>query len=68
MKDQQKKHPMQTKKTFATAKTEIDYLKREIQHHNTLYYVLDKPSLSDREYDSLYGRLNSLEKGTEEWK
>jgi len=33
----------------------------EINHHNHLYYTLDQPVLSDKEYDLLYDQLISLE-------
>jgi DNA ligase (NAD+) len=33
-----------------------------IARHNRLYYVLDKPEISDREYDRLYAELETLEK------
>ena len=43
------------------AKEEILKLRKEILHHDHLYYVLDKPSISDREYDMLMRRLTELE-------
>jgi len=42
-------------------KQEIENLRREIEHHNNLYYNLDKPEISDIEYDALYARLKNLE-------
>lgn len=36
----------------------------EINRHNYLYYTLDKPELSDKEYDVIYDRLVALEKET----
>lgn len=33
-------------------------------YHSKLYYTLDKPEISDREYDKLYTELESLEKET----
>ena len=41
---------------------EIGRLKEEIQKHDHLYYVLDKPSISDHEYDLLMRELVELEK------
>jgi len=40
---------------------EIDSLRKIIRHHDRLYYVLDKPEISDREYDLLYRKLKDLE-------
>lgn len=34
----------------------------EINHHNKLYYTLDQPELSDKQYDRLYDQLIALEK------
>lgn len=44
------------------AKAEIERLKKEINHHNYLYYVLDNPSVTDAEYDRLLRKLEELEK------
>ncbi len=41
---------------------EYEKLKREIDHHNRLYYVEDKPTISDAEYDRLFDRLLAIEK------
>ena len=40
---------------------EIDRLRREIDHHNRLYYVEDRTEISDREFDALLARLTDLE-------
>lgn len=37
---------------------------KEIEKHNYNYYVLDKPTISDSEYDKLYYSLVDLEKET----
>jgi len=42
-------------------KTQIDKLRKEIRHHDHLYYVLDKPEISDGEYDKLFRNLEELE-------
>lgn len=42
-------------------KTELSSLRDEIRRHDYAYYVLDKPEISDREYDQLYSRLRNLE-------
>ena len=41
---------------------EIKNLKEEINKHNYNYYVLDNPTISDYEYDSLFSRLKEIEK------
>ncbi len=38
-------------------------LRRTIEHHNHLYYVLDSPEISDGEYDLLMRELMDLEAG-----
>jgi DNA ligase (NAD+) len=40
---------------------EIDDLREHIRHHDYLYYVLDRPEISDFEYDRLFRRLEELE-------
>jgi len=40
---------------------EIIGLRRELERHNKLYYVLDAPEISDYEYDMLMNRLKALE-------
>jgi len=42
-------------------KKEIDELRKIIRKHNYHYYVLDKPTISDNEYDNLMKRLMTLE-------
>jgi DNA ligase (NAD+) len=42
-------------------KDEIDLLRREIRHHDYMYYVLDTPEISDREYDDLFRKLECFE-------
>ncbi len=39
-------------------------LVEELNRHNYLYYTLDRPEISDAEYDRLYDELVSLEKET----
>jgi len=43
-------------------KDQIDKLREEIRHHEHLYYVLDKPEISDAEYDKLFRKLEDIEK------
>ena len=40
---------------------EIIQLRRELEYHNKLYYVLDAPVISDYDYDMLMQRLKTLE-------
>ena len=39
----------------------IEKLREELRHHEHLYYVLDKPEVSDAEYDALMNELKRLE-------
>ena len=39
----------------------IELLRTEINRHRELYYVLDRPSISDEAYDSLFAELVALE-------
>jgi len=48
--------------TKQEAKKRIEKLRQEIQHHDYLYYVLDKPEISDAAYDTLKRELTALEK------
>lgn len=41
---------------------EIKELTDRLNHHNYLYHVLDKPEISDAEYDQLFDRLEALER------
>src|SRR5215472_6750231 len=40
---------------------EVEKLREELRRHEHLYYVLDKPEISDAEYDDLMRRLQELE-------
>ncbi len=46
---------------ISQAKKEIAKLSQELTEHNYRYYVLDQPSISDKEYDDLLKRLVDLE-------
>ncbi|MGC9048883.1 MAG: NAD-dependent DNA ligase LigA [Patescibacteria group bacterium] len=48
--------------TKGEAKKRIKKLRKEIQRHDYLYYVLDKPEISDAAYDALKRELIALEK------
>ncbi|HEX9944283.1 MAG TPA: NAD-dependent DNA ligase LigA [Thermoanaerobaculia bacterium] len=47
--------------TREKAAERIATLRQEIRHHDYLYYVEDKPAVSDEEYDRLYRELVALE-------
>ena len=40
---------------------ELESLRRQVRHHDHLYYVLAAPTLTDAEYDALFRRLQALE-------
>ncbi len=46
----------------SVARARIEKLRREIEEHNQKYYVLNKPVISDFEYDLLLNELDTLEK------
>lgn len=43
------------------AEARVKELRKELEHHNYLYYVLDQPQITDAEYDSLFFELKALE-------
>ena len=43
------------------AQARIDALRKEIRRHDYLYYVKDRPEISDAEYDRLFRELGDLE-------
>jgi DNA ligase (NAD+) len=43
------------------ARSEAEELRRQINHHNYLYYVLDSPDVPDAEYDRMMRRLQEIE-------
>ncbi|MGD8700165.1 MAG: NAD-dependent DNA ligase LigA [Gemmatimonadales bacterium] len=45
----------------ADAAQRIEELRDAIRHHDHLYYVLDRPEISDAAYDQLYRELRELE-------
>jgi len=42
-------------------KTRIEQLREQIRRHDYLYYVLNQPQISDRQYDKLFSQLKELE-------
>lgn len=49
-------------KTSRDLHKRAESLRREIERHNYLYYVLDRPEISDAEYDRLFRELQDLER------
>ncbi|MGO9484855.1 MAG: NAD-dependent DNA ligase LigA [Rhodomicrobium sp.] len=47
--------------TAAEAKAEHDFLVRELERHDRLYYQEDQPEISDADYDRLRQRCEALE-------
>jgi DNA ligase (NAD+) len=45
-----------------TAKEQAEQLRRELEQHNYNYYVLDRPTISDFEYDHMLRALEDLER------
>jgi DNA ligase (NAD+) len=43
------------------AKKKIEQLRDQIRRHDNLYYVLNAPEISDRQYDTLFSQLKELE-------
>jgi DNA ligase (NAD+) len=49
-------------------KKEIENLRAQIRHHDYMYYVLDQPEISDKEYDNLMRKLKDLEEKYPQYK
>jgi DNA ligase (NAD+) len=47
--------------SHGATKNYLDKLRREIRRHDYLYYVKDRPEISDEEYDRLFDTLKRLE-------
>lgn len=43
-------------------KTRVEQLRRELNDHNYRYYVLNEPTISDREFDAIMHELEDLER------
>ena len=41
---------------------ELELLKKEIERHNYLYYVLQEPEISDEDYDMLVKKAEKIER------
>ncbi|BAU57653.1 DNA ligase [Halorhodospira halochloris] len=48
-------------KDYAAVQQQVEQLRREIAEHDYRYYVLDRPSIADSEYDALFAELRRLE-------
>ncbi|MDE2060009.1 MAG: NAD-dependent DNA ligase LigA [candidate division NC10 bacterium] len=46
---------------IATLRAQAEELRRLIRRHEYLYYVLDRPEITDAEFDKLFQRLQQLE-------
>ena len=44
-----------------SAEKKITLLRKELHKHNYLYYMLDKPEISDHEFDKMLKELHELE-------
>ncbi len=49
------------KRTCAELAERIEQLHAEIRRHDYLYYVLNQPKITDRQYDKLFAELKALE-------
>ncbi len=47
--------------TSTSVRKQLQSLRREIEHHNYRYHVLDDPEISDADFDALFDRLLALE-------
>ena len=45
----------------------VDEIRQEISHHNYRYYVLNKPVVSDSEYDQMMVELRKIEDEHPDW-
>ncbi len=45
---------------------QIELLRKQIREHDYLYYVLNQPKISDRQYDELFAELKALEQANPE--
>jgi DNA ligase (NAD+) len=50
-----------------STRAEYDELRKQIEHHNRLYYDQAAPEVSDAEYDRLYKQLEKIEADHPDW-
>ena len=55
------RRPANSRAGAETAKRRIEELREQIRHHDYLYYVLDRPEITDAEYDRFFRELQELE-------
>ena len=48
-------------------KDRMEFLTKELERHNYLYYVQDSPEITDFEYDTMLRELEDLEKAHPQW-
>ncbi len=46
---------------MTSVQSAVERLRRQIRRHDYLYYVLDRPAISDAQYDRLFAQLQRLE-------
>ncbi len=51
---------------MADVKKQIEQLRSEIRRHDYLYYVLNQPQITDRQYDKLFAELKALEQANQQ--
>ena len=51
----------------ASVKRRLAQLGRELDRHNRLYYIEDRPEIDDAEYDRLFRELQELESRHPKW-
>lgn len=51
-----------TARDIEQAREQIERLTRQVEHHRFQYYVLDKPEISDAEFDRIFHELEALER------
>jgi len=51
----------------ASIKRRLEQLGRELDRHNRLYYIEDRPEIDDAEYDRLFRELQDLESRHPKW-
>lgn len=60
--DPSNKNSGTTPDTAHSVQEQLAHLKKKIRHHDYLYYVKDRPEISDGEYDRLFRELVELER------